>query len=141
MELNHIKIIGSVFTYSLYFPGGVELPNAQSVRFIIAFWWMLCLVLVATYSGNLIAFLTVYKAPEPFTTVNEMASQKHYAVSTVAGTALASTLRVSSLSNCLFVDILSPHSILSWHIDTNIHTHHTHIYIIINQTRNPSYVH
>lgn len=39
--------------------GGIYLPTAQSGRFVVGFWWMYCIVVVATYSGNLIAFLTV----------------------------------------------------------------------------------
>ncbi|KAM7308504.1 glutamate receptor ionotropic, delta-1-like [Ixodes scapularis] len=39
--------------------GGVHLPAASSARIILGFWWIYVLVVMAYYSSNLIAFLTV----------------------------------------------------------------------------------
>ncbi|CAN7982007.1 unnamed protein product [Ixodes pacificus] len=39
--------------------GGVHLPAASSARIILGFWWLYVLVVMAYYSSNLIAFLTV----------------------------------------------------------------------------------
>ncbi|CAN7988584.1 unnamed protein product, partial [Ixodes hexagonus] len=39
--------------------GGVHLPAATSARIILGAWWLYVLVVMAYYSSNLIAFLTV----------------------------------------------------------------------------------
>lgn len=38
--------------------GGMYLPKADSGRLVIGVWWIVVIVLVTTYSGNLVAFLT-----------------------------------------------------------------------------------
>ena len=38
--------------------GGTMLPEADSGRVLIGFWWIFVIVTVTTYSGNLVAFLT-----------------------------------------------------------------------------------
>lgn len=37
------------------------LPRADSGRLVIGFWWIVVIVLVTTYCGNLVAFLTFPK--------------------------------------------------------------------------------
>lgn len=49
-------IIGGIF-----FKGGMYLPQADSGRLVIGFWWIVVIVIVTTYCGNLVAFLTFPK--------------------------------------------------------------------------------
>ena len=46
--------------------GSYPFPSPGSVRFILAFWWLFCIILLATYRSNLIAFLAVDKLRTPF---------------------------------------------------------------------------
>ncbi|KAH8343645.1 hypothetical protein KR059_002422, partial [Drosophila kikkawai] len=41
--------------------GGMYLPRADSGRLVVGFWWIVVIVLVTTYCGNLVAFLTFPK--------------------------------------------------------------------------------
>ena len=52
------------------------MPKSFAGRTLVCSWWLFAIVIVGTYSGNLIAFLTVTKDKPPFETLNEMADQK-----------------------------------------------------------------
>ncbi|KAL4222939.1 hypothetical protein ACF0H5_018980 [Mactra antiquata] len=56
--------------------GGVNLPDSVAGRTFVSCWWLFCIVIVGTYCGNLIAFLTVTKDKPPFETLNEMVEMK-----------------------------------------------------------------
>ncbi|XP_045201044.2 glutamate receptor 2-like [Mercenaria mercenaria] len=68
--------------------GGVHLPESTSGRTLMSCWWLTCIIIVGTYSGNLIAFLTVTKERPPFNTLEEMNNLKGtYKWGTLGGTA------------------------------------------------------
>jgi glutamate receptor, ionotropic, invertebrate len=48
------------------------LPKADSGRIIIGTWWLVVIVLVTTYCGNLVAFLTFPKMEVPITNINQL---------------------------------------------------------------------
>jgi hypothetical protein len=58
------------------FSGGVNLPESVAGRTFVSCWWLFSIVVVGTYCGNLIAFLTVTKDKPPFETLDEMADLK-----------------------------------------------------------------
>ncbi|ELU13859.1 hypothetical protein CAPTEDRAFT_107912 [Capitella teleta] len=83
-----------LFTYgSLCQQGGVYQPAALSGRFVVGFWWVFAIASVATYTGNLIAFLTVSIDFKPFKSVQEMVVGKH-SYGFVGGTDLEDLLEV-----------------------------------------------
>jgi hypothetical protein len=55
-----------------YFAGGVFQPSSLSGRFVVGFWWIFAIATVATYTGNLIAFLTVSIDFKPFKSIQDM---------------------------------------------------------------------
>ncbi|KAL4220540.1 hypothetical protein ACF0H5_020938 [Mactra antiquata] len=77
--------------------GGVHLPASMSGRTLVSFWWLFCIIVVGTYCGNLIAFLTVTKERPPFETMKEMVEQKgQYKWGTMGGTAWENIFATSS---------------------------------------------
>ncbi|XP_047343839.1 ionotropic receptor 93a-like isoform X2 [Vespa velutina] len=56
--------------------GGMYLPKSDSARILVGTWWLIVTVLVATYSGSLIAFLTFPKIDDPILTVDNLLAHK-----------------------------------------------------------------
>lgn len=52
--------------------GGLYLPQADSGRLLIGTWWIVVLIFVTTYCGNLVAYLTFPKNEAPITNVNQV---------------------------------------------------------------------
>ena len=52
--------------------GGTLLPDADSGRVLIGFWWLFVIVTVTTYSGSLVAFLTFPQIERPISTVDQL---------------------------------------------------------------------
>ncbi|XP_053678178.1 ionotropic receptor 93a [Anopheles nili] len=52
--------------------GGLYLPYADSGRIIIGTWWLVVLVIVTTYCGNLVAFLTFPKIDIPVNRIMQL---------------------------------------------------------------------
>lgn len=72
--------IGNCFWYiygALLQQGGMYLPRSDSGRIIVGTWWMVVLVVVTTYCGNLVAFLTFPKMEIPVNTVHELINNKN----------------------------------------------------------------
>lgn len=51
--------------------------RALAPRIITSVWWFFTMVMVASYVGTLVAFLTVLTDVMPFKTVDELYEQKH----------------------------------------------------------------
>ncbi|CAL7938576.1 unnamed protein product [Xylocopa violacea] len=56
--------------------GGMYLPRSDSARILIGIWWLVVMVLVATYSGSLVAFLTFPRIDASILTVEDLISRK-----------------------------------------------------------------
>uniref|UniRef100_A0A905RZW6 Lig_chan-Glu_bd domain-containing protein n=1 Tax=Stomoxys calcitrans TaxID=35570 RepID=A0A905RZW6_STOCA len=69
VPMQHLRVKGfctmkNCFWYvygALLQQGGIYLPQADSGRLVIGFWWIVVIVIVTTYCGNLVAFLTFPK--------------------------------------------------------------------------------
>ncbi|CAD5116451.1 DgyrCDS5337 [Dimorphilus gyrociliatus] len=69
----------TVDMFAFFKQGAVSEIKSSSGRYIVGTWWIFVLVIVATYTGNLIAFLTTNIPKLPFSTLEQMAQQKEYA--------------------------------------------------------------
>lgn len=63
--------------------GGESVPKSPSGRTLVSAFWLFSIVLVGTYSGNLIAFLTVPLDKPPFNSLDEMIAQSEYKWGTI----------------------------------------------------------
>lgn len=57
--------------------GGMYLPSSDSGRLIVGTWWLGVLVVVTTYCGNLVAFLTFPKIDNPISNLHELLNTAH----------------------------------------------------------------
>ena len=69
----------------------------NSARLMIAFFWFGFIGIVATYSGNLFAFLAIQKVKLPFSTLEEFIQQKNYKLMYVKGDIFATLLKVITI--------------------------------------------
>ena len=61
-------------------------PTSHSSRIIYAFFALAVLSLTATYTGNIVAFLSVKKIPIPFKSMAELAESTEYKFGITKGT-------------------------------------------------------
>ena len=66
-------ILGFVIT--LFPKGGGEAPRALSGRLVAATWWVFGFIMIATYTANLAAFLTVSRLEQPIESLDDLAKQ------------------------------------------------------------------
>ncbi|XP_014486779.1 PREDICTED: glutamate receptor ionotropic, delta-2-like [Dinoponera quadriceps] len=56
--------------------GGMYLPRCDSARLLVGVWWLVVMVVVATYSGSLVAFLTFPNMDTAILTVDDLIAHK-----------------------------------------------------------------
>ncbi|ESO97726.1 hypothetical protein LOTGIDRAFT_103576, partial [Lottia gigantea] len=66
--------------------GGQPVTKSTSGRILIGCWWIFCIIMAATYSGNLIAFLTVSKDKPPISSLYQMIEDHDYKWGILGGT-------------------------------------------------------
>ena len=73
--------------YILSLVGARFKGRSGSSRVLFASWFLTCLILVATYTGNLMAILTVFTTAPPFDNLEELVARTTYKFGTLGGTA------------------------------------------------------
>ncbi|TGZ62499.1 hypothetical protein CRM22_007409 [Opisthorchis felineus] len=75
---NQFTLLNSFYYYiSALLNQGVELaPQATSTRLLTGVWWFFGLIIIATYTANLAAFLTVENTKSPIESVEDLANQE-----------------------------------------------------------------
>ena len=74
--------------------GGNLQQSSGAIQFVMGSFWFVVIVIVATYSSNLIAILSVDKVLLPFTTLEEFANQDEYLPIVPSSTSLHDLIRV-----------------------------------------------
>ncbi|XP_064595457.1 ionotropic receptor 25a-like [Liolophura sinensis] len=75
--------------------GAVYIPAANSSRCILGFWWIFTILIIATYTANLAAFLTVADPPPAINTLAQLLQQKDLGVLVQDGSNLWSMFKDS----------------------------------------------
>ena len=60
----------------------------------MGFWWAFCVIVVAVYTGNLVAFLSVKKSVLPFNTFTQLSQDSSYMIGVIGGTAPVTLMQV-----------------------------------------------
>ncbi|XP_075245483.1 uncharacterized protein LOC142339366 [Convolutriloba macropyga] len=78
---------------SLMQQGGDATPLSISGRILGTFWWFFTLIIIATYTANLAAFLTVTRMETPIESLDDLAEQTKMPYGTVSPSSLAEFFR------------------------------------------------
>ena len=107
----HSKVIFLFYVYKArrimifdkFFVANYIEPTASATRFVTSFWWIFCVIITATYSANLVAFLTVDKYHPPFNTLYELSQQTEFKFGTQGGTAFRTYFEVRVLRRMFII--------------------------------------
>ncbi|XP_067681067.1 glutamate receptor ionotropic, kainate 1-like [Haliotis asinina] len=145
-RLSELRIrYGDILWYhfgALMANGGAYLPKTQSGRSVLACWWLLTVILAATYSGNLIAFLTVTTEKPPFSTLGEMVDQTEFKWGLIGGSAVITLFETSNRSDFQRIwqgverDTAVDPDVQSLSLDVHLHKVLTEKYAYIGDTTN-----
>ena len=71
-------------------------PGSLAVRFVFGGWWLFCIIIIATYGANHVAFLAVTQRTLPFNSLEELNEQTEYTMGVLGGTAYVAAFKVTS---------------------------------------------
>lgn len=78
-----------------FITGSEHVAASTTGRTFLSSWWLFCIVVAATYSGNFVAFLTYQKVALPFKDINGLIAQNTYTWGTTGGTVYETLFQVS----------------------------------------------
>ena len=87
---------------SLMQQGGDATPLCVSGRILGTFWWFFTLIIIATYTANLAAFLTVTRMETPIESLDGLASQTRIPYGTVSPSSLEQFFKEQSKIDPLY---------------------------------------
>lgn len=86
------------------------LPRSDSARIIVGTWWLVVLVVVTTYCGNLVAFLTFPKIDTPISTVGQLLNSEGVTWGLRSDTYLQQYLKVGLVYSVFTLPLACNHS-------------------------------
>ncbi|CAC5388394.1 GRIN [Mytilus coruscus] len=100
MKMRGLHHFSDSFFYmygALFCQGGEHVAASSAGRTLLSCWWLFCIIMVATYSGNFVAFLTVTKETLPFKDVEGLVEQSTYKWGIAGATIFETILKNSEL--------------------------------------------
>ncbi|XP_052065508.1 glutamate receptor ionotropic, kainate glr-3-like [Mytilus californianus] len=77
--------------------GSGHVAASSTGRTFLSAWWLFCIVVAATYSGNFVAFLTYQKVVLPFKDIEGLIAQNTYKWGTTGGTVYETLFQTSEV--------------------------------------------
>ncbi|XP_046335821.2 glutamate receptor ionotropic, delta-2-like [Haliotis rufescens] len=78
--------------------GSLHLPQPTSSRIFYTSWWWFCIIIVAVYTGNLVATISVVKEKIPFNSMEELARNDDFKIIINRGSSTEDTYKYSNNS-------------------------------------------
>ncbi|XP_071092607.1 glutamate receptor-like [Haliotis cracherodii] len=92
--------------------GSLHLPQTIPGCIFYASWWLFCITIVAVYTGNLFAIVSVVKEKIPFSTIEELAENDDFQIIITKGSSIQDTYKYSddSMSKKIWAKVLHTRS-------------------------------
>ncbi|VDP67597.1 unnamed protein product [Echinostoma caproni] len=100
MTKNQFTLLNSFYyNISALLNQGTELaPQATSTRLLTGVWWFFALIIIATYTANLAAFLTVENTKSPIESAEDLANQDKIKYGTISSGSSRDFFKTTTLS-------------------------------------------
>lgn len=100
MTKNQFTLLNSFYYHiSALLNQGTELaPQATSTRLLTGVWWFFALIIIATYTANLAAFLTVENTKSPIESAEDLANQEKIKYGTISSGSSRDFFKTTTLS-------------------------------------------
>ena len=100
LVFEHLTCCNSLYLIPIFRIGGGEAPKAVSGRLVAATWWLYGFLLIAFYTANLAAFLTVFRLETPIESLDDLTKQQSVQYGPMNGTsALVYFQRMQDIEN------------------------------------------
>ncbi|XP_071093134.1 probable glutamate receptor [Haliotis cracherodii] len=92
--------------------GSLHLSQTTPGRIFYASWWLFCITIVAVYTGNLVAIVSVVKEKIPFNTIEELAGNNDFKIIILKGSLYEDIYKYSndSVSKKIWTKVLDTRS-------------------------------
>ena len=88
--------------YIFVFAGMEHYPESQSGRCLLVSWWLFTIIMSATYTANLVAYITVNISGKPISTLQELADHPNVIPIILPGNSLNDLFSVSISGNLYY---------------------------------------
>ncbi|XP_046564161.1 glutamate receptor-like [Haliotis rubra] len=86
--------------------GSLHLPQSVPGRIFHTSWWMFCISIVAVYTGNLVAIISVVKEINPFNTMEDLAENEDFKIFIRKGSSYEDLYKVCTICTlCSCIDL------------------------------------
>ena len=80
-----MRFMKSLVFFFVHITGSPAPPSVMSSKLFFCSWWAVCAVITSSYTGNLVAFMSVHRPVQPVDTLNKLVAHTDYNIGILPG--------------------------------------------------------